>query len=115
MKERTLKIIFWVYTLFILYFSFSPQVIETPTSDKINHFVAFFVFSILVKEAYRTTYWGSFFYSLFFSVFIEVVQYFLPYRQAEYGDFSADLLGITSGLFMYFVIKLTYLELKHKE
>jgi len=110
--KRFLKVILWVYVVAILFFSFSPVVPEVLVSDKILHFFEFFVFSILVKEAYDTTYWGSFFYSLFLSAFVEVVQYFLPYRTGEYGDFSADLLGITSGLFMYFVVKLVYLELK---
>ncbi|WP_457623986.1 VanZ family protein [Persephonella sp.] len=113
--NKILKIIFWIYLAAILFFSFSPFVTQTPVSDKILHFIEFFIFSILVKEAYRMSYWGSFFYSVFLSVFIEAVQYFLPYRTAEYADFSADLLGITSGLFMYFVIKLTYLELTSKE
>ncbi|WP_457639893.1 VanZ family protein [Persephonella sp.] len=113
--KRFLKVFFWIYLLLMLYFSFSPIVPETPTSDKLNHFFAFFIFAVLVKEAYDTSYWGSFFYSLFLSVFIEAVQYFLPYRTAEYADFSADLLGITSGLFMYFVIKLVYLELTSNE
>ena len=110
-----LKIFFWIYTFFILYFSFSPFVLDVPTSDKLNHFIAFFIFSILVKEAYKTSYWGSFFYALFLSVIIELVQYFLPYRDAEYADFLADLLGITLGLFMYFVIKLAYMEMTEKE
>ncbi|MBK3332182.1 VanZ family protein [Persephonella atlantica] len=110
-----IKTVFWVYLVFMLLFSFAPLGVELPTSDKINHFVEFFVFSILFKEAYKTSYWGNFFYSLFLSVFIEFVQYFLPYRSAEFGDVTADILGITSGLFIYFVLKLTYMELKNEE
>ncbi len=115
MNTKMLKVIFWLYTALILYFSFSPWVIQTPVSDKINHFVAFFIYVIFLKESYNTSYWGSFFYSAFLSFFIEFVQYFLPYRASEYGDILADLLGITSGIFMYFVIKLTYMELREKE
>ncbi|WP_029520030.1 VanZ family protein [Persephonella sp. IF05-L8] len=111
---KVLKFSFWIYTLVIMYFAFTPQTL-TQSHDKIYHFFAFFIFVILLKEAYNTSYWGTFFYSLFFSLFIEAVQYLLPYRTAEYGDITADLLGATSGLFMYFVIKLTYLELKYKE
>ncbi len=113
--RNILKAVFWIYLILILFLSFVPISVETPTSDKINHFVEFFIFSILLKEAYKTSYWGNFFYSAFLGVFIEAVQYFLPYRSAEYGDVTADLLGVVSGLFMYFVIKLTYMELKNKE
>ncbi len=110
-----LKAVFWIYFILMLVISFIPVAVETPTSDKINHFIEFFIFSILLKEAYRTSYWGNFFYSIILSVFIEAVQYFLPYRSAEYGDIIANLLGTISGLFFYFVIKLTYMELKNKE
>ncbi|NPA58288.1 MAG: VanZ family protein [Aquificae bacterium] len=106
-----LKLAFWIYTAVVLFFSFIPSP-EIGVSDKLIHFIEFFIFAVLVKEAYSTSYWGAFFYSLFLAVFIEAVQFFLPYRTADYGDFLADLLGITSGLFMYFVIKLTYMELK---
>ncbi len=115
MNVKFLKAIFWFYTVVILYFSFSPWVVQTPVSDKVNHFIAFFVYVILLKESYNTSYWGSFFYSTFLCIFIESVQYFLPYRTSEYGDIMAGILGITSGIFMYFVIKLTYMELKEKE
>lgn len=113
--EKFLKVVFWLYSFLIMIFSFSPPLSIEQGHDKILHFFAFFIFAILVKEAYKATYWGSFFYSLFFSVFIEVVQYFLPYRVADFGDVTADLLGATSGLFMYFVTKITYLEFIQKE
>jgi len=110
-----LKAFFWLYLIVILVISFIPITTEAPTSDKINHFIKFFIFSILLKEAYQTSYWGNFFYCVFLSIFTEAVQYFLPYRSGEYGDIVADLLGATSGLFMYFVVKLAFMELKiHK-
>ena len=34
--------------------------------------------------------------------FIEVAQSFLPPRQAEWGDFGIDLLGITAGLLAHY-------------
>ena len=115
MNVKYLKIFLWTYTAFVFYFAFTPLTIQTPTSDKINHFVAFFIYVILLKESYNTSYWGSFFYSTLLCIFIEVVQYFLPYRTSEYGDVLAGILGITSGIFTYFVMKLTYMELKKKE
>jgi len=114
MNSKLLKLFFWFYTAFILYFAFTPLAVQTPVSDKINHFAAFFIYVILLKESYNTSYWGSFFYATFMCVFVEFVQYFLPYRTSEYGDILAGILGITSGIFMYFVLKLTYMELKEK-
>ncbi|NPA13218.1 MAG: VanZ family protein [Aquificae bacterium] len=116
--RNILKSLFWVYTAVILVLSFAPIGMAENQEwavDKVIHFTEFFIFAILVKEAFNTSYWGAFFYSLFLSIFIEVVQYFLPYRSAEYGDFSADILGATSGLFMYFVIKLAYMELTERQ
>lgn len=115
MNAKILRFLFWFYTAVVMYFAFAPLGLQTPVSDKVNHFIAFFIYAILLKESYNTSYWGSFFYSTFFCIFIEAVQYFLPYRSSEYGDVLAGILGITSGIFMYFVVKLTYLELKEEE
>ncbi|WP_457642154.1 VanZ family protein [Persephonella sp.] len=111
--DKLFKFIFVLYAGIILFLSFYP-VPETATSDKLNHFIAFFIFVILLKYAFKIGYWSSFFYSLFYGAFIEIVQYFLPYRSAEYGDFSADLLGILCGLFTYFLFQFVYLELKEE-
>lgn len=101
--DKLLKIIFVVYTLIICFLSFYP-IEETPTSDKLNHFIAFFVFAVLLKVSFKTGYFATFFYSLLFGTFIEFVQYFLPFRSCEFADIVADSFGALSGLFSYFFI-----------
>jgi len=107
---KLLKIAFILYSLTILFLSFYP-VPETPTPDKLNHMIAFFLFSVLLKLSFKTGYWSTVFYSLIFGVFIEFVQYFIPYRSAEYGDVVADLTGTLIGIFSYFLLDFLYIEL----
>ncbi len=108
-----LKVLFWIYTLLICFLSFYP-VPQTPTSDKLNHFIAFLVFAILLRLTYKTGYWAVFIYSLLFGIFIEIVQYFLPYRSSELQDVVADLFGTLSGMFLYSVFDLSKDILKQK-
>ncbi len=100
-----LKIIFWIYTLVVAFLSFYP-VPETPTSDKLNHFIAFFIYPILFRFSYKKGYLDTIFFSLLFGIFIEAVQYFLPYRSGEIPDLVADLFGILSGAFILFTLDL---------
>ena len=101
-----LKIIFWIYTLVVAFLSFYP-VPETPTSDKLNHFIAFFIYPVLLKLSYKKGYFETIVLSLLFGIFIEAVQYFLPYRSGEIPDLVADFVGILSGVFMLFTFELS--------
>ncbi len=108
-----LKIIFWIYTLVVAFLSFYP-VPETPTSDKLNHFIAFFIYPVLLKLSYKKGYFETIVLSLLFGIFIEVVQYFLPYRSGEFADLTADFLGILSGVFILFTLDLSKYDSKSK-
>jgi len=99
--RRLAKVIFILYTLAIIVLAVLPNAPSTG-GDKLQHWTAFFVWSILLRYSFNTSYWGIFFYSVFFGAFIEIVQYFLPYRYAEYGDFVADVFGALCGMFIYF-------------
>ena len=99
---RAFKLITIIYTILIVFFAVIPYNSQIQTNDKLNHFFAFFVWVILLRYSFKTGYWAMFFYSLGFAVFIEVIQYPLPYRTAEYGDIIADLFGALCGMFLYF-------------
>ncbi len=106
MKEKVLKILFWLYVAFILFMAFYPTPPETPTSDKINHFVAFFVLAILQRVALKSGYLSIFLFGALLGAFIEFVQYFLPYRCAEYADFVTDVFGVLCGMFFIFSVEI---------
>jgi VanZ family protein len=115
MKDKWLKLLFIIYVVFIGFISFYPTPPETYTSDKLNHFIAFFVFSVFYRVSFRGGYWANFFLAVIYGAFIEVVQYFLPYRSAEYGDFIADIFGALCGMFFIFVMELGISILKEKK
>jgi len=96
------KLIFWAYTILILVMAVLPVNTTVTNSDKLEHWFGFFIWAILLRYAFKESYWGIFFYSILFGALIEVIQYFLPYRTAEYGDFVADVFGALCGMFIYF-------------
>ena len=65
--------------------------------DKVLHFSAFFILSIFldlssIKPLNESK--GLIFLLIFYAISIEVIQYFLPYRDAEFTDFLFDLIGV---------------------
>jgi len=112
--KKVLKVVFYLYVLIILFLSFYP-VPETPTSDKLNHFIAFFVYSILYRIALQKSYWSNFFTAFLLGAFIEIVQYFIPYRSGEYADLVADIFGALCGMFLIFTFEFSLKILKNKE
>jgi len=113
--NKILKTLFIVYVFFIAFMSFYPTPPETPTSDKLNHFLAFFVLAVFYRIAFKGGYWGNFFLAVIYGAFIEFVQSFLPYRSAEYADFVADVFGALCGMFLIFVLEIGITIIKEKE
>jgi VanZ family protein len=84
-----------------------------PFFDKLCHFTAYAIFSFILAVFFRfyTTISNK---KLFFSTLIiislfggiiEIVQYFLPTRSADFVDFIVNILGGIVGLVLFFVIK----------
>lgn len=75
-----------------------PRDVETG-NDKINHALAFVVFAILARWAFRRLpYLQIFLWGLGFGVIIEFIQLFLPYRSTEFLDVAADCAGLAIGI-----------------
>jgi VanZ family protein len=66
-------------------------------SDKLNHFLAFFLFAILLRFSYGVTFFQGIVLSIAFGGFIELIQAFIPYRSCEFLDLGADGLGAILG------------------
>jgi len=93
----------WVGTIGVLSVIPSPERVVS-VSDKFAHFVAYFITASLCYCAFKREKL-SFLVFLGIAVFlygiaIEVVQYFLPYRDFSVGDIIANASGIGS----FFVI-----------
>ncbi len=100
--EKVVKLLFLIYTLTMVILSFLPSNPTVANSDKLTHYFAFLVWAVFYRFSFKAGYWNIFFSSILLGVFIEIVQYFLPYRSGEYGDFVADLFGALCGMFLYF-------------
>jgi len=83
--------------LVVSYLSFAPveQLPETP-SDKLDHFLAFAVLAWLADKSYPGKHWEVHrsLLLLGYGLLIELVQYFLPFREFSLLDLAADAAGI---------------------
>jgi VanZ family protein len=94
---RLSKWLFWVALFTIFFLAFSPSADIGPDFehvDKIKHAIAFLILTLLFMMAYRVGMVRAWFWMLLLGSLIEVVQYFLPYRDASLLDLMADMVGI---------------------
>jgi VanZ family protein len=70
-------------------------------SDKTHHVFAFVVLGLFLRLSYRLEYWYALVWLVGYGAFIELSQYFLPTRSADYQDIVADLIGAFIGLKLY--------------
>ncbi|WP_341503122.1 VanZ family protein [Gallaecimonas sp. GXIMD4217] len=66
----------------------------TPGGDKSMHALAFFVLALLSYGAWRRPLWPQWLGLAAYGALIEAMQWLLPYRQASWLDWLADLAGI---------------------
>ena len=92
-----------IFFLLIVFTSFSALSMPPETSislihlDKFLHFFAFLVLSVFLDlSTTESLIKKKMLISLLiaYALSIEVIQYFLPYRDAEFLDFLFDVLGI---------------------
>ena len=112
---------FWIPLLACTYFALVPELPEYPVfdlSDVILHAAAFIylsfalvlvfeakvfeakVFDSRIPEARTRNYLLTAGWMIFYGAALEVAQYFLPPRTAEWKDLSIDFLGICGGLLL---------------
>jgi len=81
-----------------LYFAFTPieHQLTDSVNDKLKHLLAFAVFAFLTDFSFPRTSLGflKVLTLLGYGMFIEIVQYFLPYREFSMYDLLADGIGI---------------------
>lgn len=67
--------------------------VSVPHMDKISHFSAFFALAALLQLASGIKRRWQMLFLVVYAALIEVVQYHLPYRSAEWLDLAADIGG----------------------
>lgn len=79
----------------------SSSLVPAAVSDKVLHFLAFYLLSLLVDFAFPKTSFNAFkiMFLLGYGGAIELVQSFFPYRSCSFGDIAADAVGIAVYLF----------------
>jgi len=96
----------WIALIGVLSVMPSPDSVVT-VSDKFAHFVAYFMTASLCYCAFRKESLSFIVYSgigvFLYGIAIEVVQYFLPYRDFSLGDIAANASGIGSFIVIWAV------------
>ncbi len=106
MRNYFLKVLYFLYIFIVLSLSLLPLGNNSITQhDKVNHFIAFFIFTVLGFLAYRFGYIYLFISGLILGIFIEISQSLVRYRSTELADILADTAGILAALFIIFLIK----------
>jgi len=92
-------LLFWSCGLVILVLALLPTAADLPGTgwDKGNHFLAFLVLTVLGCRAYPNHVVILLAGTVLYGGLIEVLQSFLPYRSAEWGDLAADAVGTLVG------------------
>ncbi len=103
----------WIYRFFFLsalavtfYLALTPRPLPLVEDlwDKAKHFAAFLVLAFLATRAFpRANPYFRFCGLLAYGLLIEIVQYFLPYRDASGLDLLADALGLWAWEIILFV------------
>jgi len=83
-------------------------VFRSPKIDTIGNFVGFFVLTWLVSSILKLSLLSTLFTLSFYAALSELGQYYLGFRNAEFSDFYADIVGIT----LYLLLKYAYLKYK---
>lgn len=97
------RLLLWIAVSSIFYLATTSvdHKVQSTFNDKFNHLIAFGVLSFLCHiafQAHQSIKWAAILFG--YGLLIELVQYFLPYREFSLLDLATDLLGIV----LYLVI-----------
>lgn len=83
-------------------------VFRSPQIDTIGHFIGFFILAWLVHSLIKLTLRETLITLSFYGALSELGQYYLGFRNGEFSDFFADIVGISS----FILLKLLYFTYK---
>ena len=101
------SVIWFIVIIYLtIFYRSTSNVISFPYSDKIVHFILFFVQSTFITKTYIARNFKLdklmtkiIFYLLFFCFSVEFIQIYLPYRSFELLDLISNIIGLLSGAF----------------
>lgn len=107
------SIIWFIIIIYLLvFYKNNSNIISFPYSDKIIHFILFFVQSTFITKTYIARNFKSdklmpkiIFYFLIFCFSVELIQIYIPYRSFELLDLTSNLIGSLSGAFFVFFLE----------
>ena len=107
------SVIWFIVIIYLtIFYRSTSNVISFPYSDKIVHFILFFVQSTFITKTYIARNFKSdklmtkiIFYLLFFCFSVEFIQIYLPYRSFELLDLISNIIGSLSGAFFVFFLE----------
>ena len=106
--------IFWfiIIVYLMIFYKSNTNIITYPYSDKIIHFILFFVQSMFITKTYIARNFKSdklmpkiIFYFLILCFSVELIQIYLPNRSFELLDLTSNLIGSISGAFFVFFLE----------
>lgn len=113
MSSLFFKLSFFITFGVVEYLALIPQHIEAIEGfwDKQNHFIAFFVLTILLGLAYsHLAAIKKFGWLILMGFQIETMQYFIPGRFFSLLDIIADSIGIVISIVMWKMIKIRWIN-----
>ena len=100
-NKTVYKVAFFIVVLLLMLTPVLPEKLKAlftflDLTDKMEHFIAFFLLSFLLNRASSTIThrFRNMFALSAFGLFIEVMQYFIPNRTTSLYDLLADMAGI---------------------
>jgi len=107
------SIIWFIIIIYLLvFYKNNSNTISFSYSDKIIHFILFFVQSTFITKTYIARNFKSdklmpkiIFYFLIFCFSVELIQIYIPYRSFELLDLTSNLIGSLSGAFFVFFLE----------
>lgn len=99
------KRLFWLALVGITFLALIPWTRQLPKafqwSDKLNHFLAFLLLTLLLMAAYRIGRVRGVAWMTLYGAAIESIQSFLPWRSAEWSDLGVDFLAALAGISLW--------------
>ncbi|CCQ11100.1 hypothetical protein PALB_19740 [Pseudoalteromonas luteoviolacea B = ATCC 29581] len=89
----------------------NSSAIKISNADKFAHALIFFGLAFVQHHAFRLPVWLHLLLLTFYGALVEVVQSFVPYREASLGDLLADV----AGAFLYFIVLYVWQKLSPKQ
>lgn len=96
----------------------SPETIpDLPYMDKLLHFTAYAFLGALFFRAFKKRRFAnnirraiicSIFASTLYGLSDELHQFYIPYRNADFIDALADMLGSIGGVYLFYYLKINY-------